>query len=315
MKKITVLILIICLSFSIMTATGCAGGEVSPSEDGQLKILCAGFVAYDLCREILGGEEHLTLLGRAGMDMHSFEPTAADVAALAEADVFVLVGGESSKWADGMIRSAKNSKLATVKMVDYSDEVCADTHDHEGEDHGSDEHVWLSVSNVLRIVDAIEEAVIKAAIANGIDEKTVDAYRQNANDYKMELGELKSQYEQMVANAKRNVILVADRFPFVHLTCELGIEYYAAFPGCSTETNASFATQAELIEKTRELSLPCVFKIDGSDGVIADKVADETGAKVLVLDSAQVVSAERMKTESYLDIMKKNFIALSEALN
>ena len=315
MKKITVLILIICLSFSLMTATGCSGETTSPSEDGELKILCAGFVAYDLCREILGGEENLSLLGRAGMDMHSFEPTAADVAALSEADVFVLVGGESSRWADGMIRAAKNSKLATVKMLDYSTEACTGHHDHEDEEHGEDEHVWLSLSNTERIVGAIREAVVKAAAVNGIDQKVIDTYTKNAEDYLVKLGELKQRYAQMVEAAERKVILVADRFPFAHLTCEFELEYYAAFPGCSTETNASFATQAELIEKTMELGLPCIFKIDGSDGVIAEKISAETGARVLVLDSAQVVSAERMRSESYLNIMEKILVALTEALN
>lgn len=314
MKKIIVLILIICLSLSVMTVSGCSDNVKSPSEDGELKVLCAGFVAYDLCREILGGEESITLLGRAGIDMHSFEPTAADILALAEADVFVIVGGESSKWADGMLKSAKNESVITVRMVEYSKDVDSD-HDHDHENHETDEHVWMSLSNVICIVGAIEDAICNAARANGLDEKVVDAYRQNAKKYSNELVALKSEFAQMVNNSRRRVILVADRFPFVHLACELGLEYYAAFPGCSTETNASFATQAELIEKTKELKLPCIFKIDGSDGVIADKISVETGARVLVLDSAQMVSAERMKTEGYLNIMKKNLVALSEALN
>ncbi|MBE6694713.1 MAG: zinc ABC transporter substrate-binding protein [Ruminococcaceae bacterium] len=321
MRKYILLVLIICLSLSIMTLSGCSGGGTLPSEDGKLNIVCAGFVAYDLCREVLGGEEGLTLLGRAGMDMHSFEPTAADVVALSNADVFVYVGGESSGWADGMIAAAKNAQLITVKMTDYGQELCSHDHDHgeevnRSDDHGADEHVWLSLGNAERIVEAIRLATERAAVANGIDSKAIDAYNKNAKEYAALLGKLQSDYKEMVESAERRVILVADRFPFVHLACELGLEYYAAFPGCSTETNASFATQAKLIEAVREHGLPCIFKIDGSDGTVAQKVSAETGAKVLILDSAQVVSADRMASgESYLNIMKKNFEALSEALN
>ncbi|MBQ9162316.1 MAG: zinc ABC transporter substrate-binding protein [Clostridia bacterium] len=319
MRKFILLVLIICLSLPIMTLSGCSEGETLPSEDGKLNIVCAGFVAYDLCREVLGGEDGLTLLGRAGMDMHSFEPTAADVVALSNADVFVYVGGESSRWADGMIAAAKNSQLVTVKMTDYGQKLCSDEHAHgEGghSDHGADEHVWLSLDNAKGIVEAIRAAAERAAIANGIKKKVVDTYNKNAKEYTVQLDELQGDYEKMVESAERRVILVADRFPFVHLTCELGLEYYAAFPGCSTETNASFATQARLIEAVRKHDLPCIFKIDGSDGAVAQKVSAETGAKVLVLDSAQVVSSDRMAAgESYLNIMKKNFDALSEALN
>jgi zinc transport system substrate-binding protein len=314
MKKYVSLILIICLCLPIMTATGCSQGRSSASEDGRLRVVCAGFVAYDFCRQVLGGDENITMLGKAGMDMHSFEPTAADILMLSEADVFVYVGGEANKWVDGMISAAENKELHLVDMTKCVKGIHSD--DHHGHDHGEDEHVWLSFDNAGEIVLSICEAVKKAAISNGVDEKVVDTYDKNARQYIDALTTLKGKYLDMVASAKRKMIVVADRFPFVYLVEELGLEYCAAFPGCSTETNASFAVQMELIEKTKENGIPVVFMIDGSNGAVAKKVCEQTGAKLATLDSAQIVSDARLaEGESYIDIMEKNYNALLEALN
>lgn len=315
-RKLISLWLIICLSLPIMMLCGCSdGATVSAAKDGQLKVVAAGFVAYDFCREVLGGEENIVMLGKSGVDMHSFEPTAADVVALAEADVFVFVGGEANKWAQGMINAAENATLLAVDMT-----KCAEhTHghdEHEGHDHGADEHVWLSLENAKSIVSGICKAVKSAANINGIDEKNIDAYEKNAEEYIIRLDALKSRYQTMVASATRRAIVVADRFPFIYLVEELGLDYYAAFPGCSTETGASFAVLSELIESVSEFGAPVVFMIDGSDGAVAKNVCQATGARLATLDSAQVVSAKRMADgESYLNIMEKNLVALTEALN
>jgi zinc transport system substrate-binding protein len=156
-----------------------------------------------------------------------------------------------------MISAAENKELHLVDMTKCVKGIHSDA--HHGHDHGEDEHVWLSFDNAGEIVLSICEAVKKAAISNGVDEKVVDTYDKNARQYIDALTTLKGKYLDMVASAKRKMIVVADRFPFVYLVEELGLEYCAAFPGCSTETNASFAVQMELIEKTKDNGIPVVF--------------------------------------------------------
>lgn len=331
MKKTVISILlsavIILSAFSLAACND--AGKPSPSEDGVLRIVCSGFVATDLCREVTGvvddgSMREIILLGKTGMDMHNYEPVAADIISLSTADVFVYVGGESDAWVEGVLRSAGNSELITVSMTEVSSLVSEELpegaeHEHDDScdhDHGaaeeaaSDEHVWLSLSNTSRIVDAICDAVCRA------DAERADVYRQNADGYKEKLSSLSKDFSEMVSASKRNTILVADRFPFIYMTRELGLEYFAAFPGCSAETDASFATQTFLIEKTKELELPCIFVIDGSDGSVANKVSKETGAKILCLYSMQTVSdAELEDGATYLGYMEKNLNSLKEALN
>lgn len=314
MRRFVSLAMIICLCLTVMTATGCSGTQSSAANDGELKVVCAGFAAYDFCRQVLGEDENIALLGKAGMDMHSFEPSAADILTLSEADVFVYVGGEANKWADGMISAAKNKELRLVDMTRCVQGIHAE--DHHDHDHGEDEHVWLSFDNAAKIVLDICSAVKESAKENGIDEKVIDTYDKNAQQYVEKLSSLKEKFVDMVSAAQRKTIIVADRFPFIYLVEELGLEYYAAFPGCSTETNASFAVQTELIEKTKECGAPVVFMIDGSNGAVAKKVCEQTGAKLAVLDSAQIVSESRIAAgESYINIMENNYKALLEALN
>lgn len=332
-KVISILLSVVIILSAFSLAACNDAGKPSPSEDGVLRIVCAGFVATDLCREVTGvvddgSMREIILLGKAGMDMHSYEPTAADIISVSSADVFVYVGGESDGWVEGVLRSAGNRELITVSMTEVSsliseelpegaehDDSCDLDHEHDhdrgtAEETAADEHVWLSLSNASRIVDAICDAVCRA------DAERADVYRQNADGYKAKLSSLSKDFAEMVSASKRNTVLVADRFPFIYMTRELGLEYFAAFPGCSTETDASFATQTFLIEKTKELGLPYIFIIDGSDGAVAEKISRETGAKILRLYSMQTVSdAELENGATYLDYMGKNFNSLKEALN
>lgn len=317
MKKFILLIFIL-----IFTVSLCSCGNTAAEIEG-LKIVCTAFPQYDYIKNILGTDEGLTLLVDDGADLHSYEPTAQDIIAIGSADLFVYIGGASDAWVDGALKSANNPDLKTVALMDIVDTleeeyVAGMEHDHEhehveahGGDHASeDEHIWLSLKKSAEMTEYLCEAIC------GIDAQNTVLYESNTNKYIEKLTVLDIEYQTVVDTAARKAVLFADRFPFRYLTEDYGLTYYAAFAGCSSESEASFETMAFLIDKTKELNLPVILTIDGSDGSIAGMISGETGAKILSLNSCQSVSAADIENgTNYLDIMKNNLEILREALN
>lgn len=317
MKKIISLIIILILTFLL-----CSCGNTAAKSEG-LKIVCTAFPQYDYVKNILGSEAGLTLLVDDGADLHSYEPTAQDIIAIGSADLFIYIGGTSDAWVEGALKSANNPDLKTVALMDTVDTleeeyVAGMEHDHEHEhveahdgDHtNEDEHIWLSLKKSAEITNYLCTAIC------GIDAQNAALYRANADEYIEKLNALDGEYQAVVDAAARKTVLFADRFPFRYLTEDYGLTYYAAFAGCSSESEASFETMAFLIDKTQELNLPVILAIDGSDGSIAGMISGETGARVLSLNSCQSVSAADIESgTNYLDIMKNNLEILREALN
>lgn len=315
MKKIflTVLSLILVLySFS-----SCNGDVQNiPEDDGRPVIVTSVFSVYDWTQNVTGDKCNVIYLDKSGADMHSFEPTASDIALLAKADVFIHIGGVSDKWVDSAINSAKNDSLSVLSLMTVTSVLEEETiegmqtHDHGEKDTDEyDEHIWLSLKKAQTSVDAICDTLCKA------DSSNAETYRTNAAAYIKKLSELDHRYESLMSGAKRNTILVADRFPFRYMTEDYGVEYFAAFPGCSAESEASFETITFLIEKTKELSLPCILIIEKSDGKLADTISRETGAEIRTLISCQsVTQADIDEGFTYLSAMEKNLTTLTEAL-
>ncbi|MEE1011876.1 MAG: metal ABC transporter substrate-binding protein, partial [Acutalibacteraceae bacterium] len=266
-------------------------------------------------KNIIGSEENLTLLIDNGGDLHSYEPTAQDIIRIGSADLFVYVGGNSDKWVESTLKSANNPDLKTLALTEivetYKEEYVAGMeHEHHNDHAADDEHVWLSLRNAAKITQALCDAVCE------IDKENEQIYKTNAADYIAQLNALDIEYTAVISSAKRNTLVFADRFPFRYLIEDYSLEYYAAFAGCSSESEASFQTMAFLINKTKELGIPLVMTIDGSDGSIAKTVCEETGAKSAELDSCQSVSSADIKNgTSYINIMKSNLEVLREALN
>lgn len=318
MKKFVSIILI--LLFVAVPFSAC-GKQKDGS--GDLSIVCTTFPQYDYLKNILGSDDALTLLLDDGADLHSYEPTAQDIIKIGSSDLFVYVGGSSDKWVEGALKSANNPELKTIALMDlvntYKEEYVAGmehNHSHEhneahGGDHsGEDEHIWLSLKNAAAITQKLCDAVCE------IDLENAEKYKANANNYIAKLNALDKEYQSVVDNAKRNVLLFADRFPFRYLIEDYRLTYHAAFAGCSSESEASFETLAYLIDKTKELSLPVVLIIDNSEGSLAETVSAESGAGILSLNSCQSVSiADINQGVNYLDIMKSNLEILTEALN
>ena len=311
MKKI-ISVLIITVTVMLIL---CSCGNTAQKND-TLSIVCTTFPQYDYLKNIIGSDENLTLLLDDGGDLHSYEPTAQDIISIGSADLFVYVGGNSDKWVESTVKTANNPNLRTVALMElvktYEEEYVAGMeHEHEHNDHGTpDEHIWLSLRNAATITQALCDTVCE------IDAENAQIYKANTEKYISQLNALDAKYSAAVESAERKTLLFADRFPFRYLIEDYGLTYHAAFAGCSSESEASFQTLAFLIDKTKELSLPVVLTIDGSDGSLAKTVCEETGAKSAMLDSCQSVSSEDIKSgTTYLKIMKNNLEVLREALN
>lgn len=320
---------------------GCSGDNKGATEAAQataqdkIEVVCATFPAYDWTREVVGDEAEgyeITYLMGSGTDMHSYQPTAEDIARIADADLFVYVGGESDGWAEDAVKTSGNPDLHALSMLEavgdsaVEEEVVegmeaeeehehesGDEHDEEGEEGPEyDEHVWLLLRNAQALVDVL------AAELSDIDPAHADAYRANADDYKNRLTELDGRFADAVDASAHDTVVFADRFPFRYLVDDYGLRYYAAFVGCSAETEASFETVTFLVRKLDDLGLGSVLVIEGSDQKIAQTVVESTKGKdqkILVMDSLQSVTNEDVEAgKTYLSAMESNLATLSEAL-
>ena len=316
--------IIVLLSLAIIFCLcGCAKQESKQvSEVNQLKIAAAIFPAYDWIRNVLGenpaGAE-LTLMVDNGVDLHSFQPSVDDILKISNADLFIYVGGESDQWVTDALKQAKNPNIRILSMLEaigdkarMEETVEGMQADEEEEEEAPDEHVWLSLRNAAVIVDAI------TAELSAIDPENAKVYEANAEAYKEKLSALDEEYQEAVENKVQKTLLFGDRFPFRYMVEDYGLSYYAAFPGCSAETEASFETISFLAQKCSEMSLPAVLTIDGSDGKIAETIVKNTDSgdqQILKLDSMQSVTAADIRDgASYLSLMEKNLLVLKQAL-
>lgn len=246
----------------------------------------------------------IDLLADTGKDMHNFQPSAADMRIIATADLVIYIGGESDKWMESALKNV-GSQAKAVRLMDVVEAHGAEHHgDH---DHGADEHIWLSFENAIRAVEMITDAIC------ALDAERSETFNTNKEEYTAKLDSLFTEYKKAAETAKFKTLVFADRFPFVYLVEELGLEYAAAFPGCSSETTASFETVVSLARIVDEKGLPCVIVLENSEG-IAKTVIENTTAKnaqILALDSMQIMSDEDF---DYLATMQKNLNTLKIAL-
>ena len=272
----------------------------------KLKIVATNFPAYDFARAVAGDEAEVKMLLKPGAEMHDFEPTPQDVIDIKNSDLFVYVGGESDEWVADILKDIDVSKTKTLKMMDavsvVEEEAVegmeAEEEDEEvkGDEVEYDEHVWTSPKNAAKIVDAIAEKIADKS----------DRFKKNAADYVAKLDELNAKFRDVVKNAKRKTIVFGDRFPLRYFVDEYNLKYFAAFPGCAEQTEASSKTISFLINKVKTEEIPVVFKVELSSGKIADTIAKETGAKVVEFNAVHNVSAEDFAAgATYVSLMEK----------
>ncbi len=320
MKKIFCFIMVAVL----MLALFCGCNATNSKSGKKLSVVVTVFPYYDMLQEILGEKKdsaEITLLLDNGVDLHSFQPTANDIINISKCDLFIYNGGESDRWVEDALKEKSNKNMIALNLLDYfgsgaraeeSVEGMQEEKEHEGEEEGEeeyDEHIWLSLKNAQKCTNAICESLKKA------DSNNADVYTKNAESFSEKLSELDKSYTEVTKNAKRKTLLFADRFPFLYLTKDYSIEYFAAFKGCSAESEASFETVAFLADKVKELNLPYVITLEGNDGKLAKTVIDTSGVasvEVLNLDSMQ---SKIKEGDTYLKIMEKNLETIKKALN
>ena len=321
MKKILALLLALWIPAAVLS--GCAPQDDSAASN-KLNIVTTIFPTYDWVREILGAETdraEITMLLDSGVDLHSYQPTVDDIVKISDCDLFLYVGGESDGWVEDALKNAPNKDRKVIRLLDVlGDSAKAEEtvegmqeeeHDHE-EEAEYDEHIWLSLKNAQVLVAAISEALQES------DPARKDTYAANAAAYAEKLSALDGEYRAAVDSGKYKTLLFGDRFPFRYLADDYGLDYYAAFPGCSAETEASFETVSFLAGKMDALGLPCVLTIEGTQHKIAETIVQNTAQKnqqVLTMDSMQAVTAnDAASGVSYLSIMEKNLSVLKKAL-
>ena len=328
MKNRIALVLTVILIFSILA--GCqqsnSNSDVATTNDitndstgDKLSVVATIFPQYDFVREIAGDNLELTLLLPPGSESHSFDPTPQDIITIQNCDVFIYVGGESDEWVNQILDSMDTSNMKIISLLHLVDaveeEIVEGMEADEGSDEGVgneieyDEHVWTSPKNAITIVQYISETLCE------LDNSNASVYTANTASYLEKLKELDTAFQTVVDNAKRTTLVFADRFPFRYFADAYGLDYYAAFPGCSTETEASAATVAFLIDKVNEENIPAVFYIEFSNEKMADTICENTNAVKLLLHSCHNISKDELESGvSYLDLMAQNAESLKEAL-
>jgi zinc transport system substrate-binding protein len=292
-------------------------GEKTGSDDGRVSIIATIFAPYDFARQVAGDAADLRMLVPPGAETHSFEPTPQDILAIEQCDVFIYVGGESDEWVDDLLSAVDTSEITTIRLIDSVPTVEEDDSvlvnpaeaEEEEEEGVPDEHVWTSPANAKLIAEAIAGALER------VDPANASTYRANTTSYLAQLDELDAQFKEIVAQGARATLVFGDRFPFRYFADEYGLTCYAAFPGCSTATEASAQTVAALIDVVKAENIPVVFYRELSNPKMAEAIAAETGTRALLLHSCHNISqADFDAGETYLSIMERNADNLRIAL-
>jgi len=336
MKKMIALLLALLMAVGMLAGCAKQNDDDTDATTDELSIVATIFPEYDWVKAVLGDQaDHadITMLLDNGVDLHSYQPTADDIVKISDCDLFLYVGGESEGWVKEALKNSANKDRKVINLLDVlgdnvkREEVVEgmqeEAHEHEegeahedGEAHEheeeSDEHVWLSLKNAEVLVGAISKALQE------LDADNKEIYAANADAYMKKLSALDVEYQTAVDNATHKTVLFGDRFPFRYLADDYGLNYYAAFVGCSAETEASFETISFLAKKVDELKLPCVLTIEGKNHKIAETIVKNTAKKsqkILTMDSMQSTTSKDVASgTTYLSVMEKNLAVLKEAL-
>ena len=316
------------------------GKEQNTEENKKISVVATIFPQYDFVRQIAGDNVELKMLLKPGEETHSYEPTPQDIIAIQNSDLFIYVGGENDAWVEDILESMPDNGRTTLKLVDCVDTVEEEHvegmkeergHDHDEDDaeheedetdheehgqeeihsvHEIDEHVWTSPLNAIKIVEQIKEELCE------IDPENASDYEENAEAYVAQLNELDQEFQDVVDHSKRKLMIFGDRFPFRYFAEAYGLDYYAAFSGCASDTEPSAATMAFLINKVRDENIKTVLKMELSNENIAKAIAEATNADVKEFYSCHNLTAEQFADgETYLSLMEKNVETLREVLN
>ena len=313
MKRLKFILIIILILSAVLGS--CTDDRADMPDDGRIRIVTTIFPLYDFTREITGDKASVRMLLPPASESHSFEPSPQDIIEIQNCDIFIYVGGESDSWVKDILESAETSEMKIIAVIECTEaaeeELLEGMQQEEdsGEEAEYDEHIWTSPENAALIVQYISDAVCAA------DSENESIYRQNTYEYLKKLSILDAQFQKLSENAVRRVLVFGDRFPFRYFADAYGFECYAAFPGCSTESEPSASTLRFLIDKVKTEKIPVIFHIELSNKKIAGTISEETGAKVLLLHSCHNISKEDFEAgRSYIELMTENLNSLREAV-
>ncbi len=318
-KKLTALALVLIIAVTGLCA---CGGTEEKSDD--IQIVCTVFPYYDWVRNLTKGIDNVnvTLLLNSGTDLHSYQPAAKDIVTISSADIFIYTDGTSDKWVSDVLKTSQNDSTVILPMMTnlpeeslFCVEAIGEEEHHHGEDeehnHASDEHIWLSVKNAMKLTEIIKNVLCD------LDPENKDTYTANFTGYYTELENLHKAYGTTLGECKKDTLVFADRFPFIYLVNDYGLSYHAAFSGCSAESEASFETVKRLADEIDALGLSHILITETSDGSVANTVKDSTKDKnqeILVLNALQSVTKENL-ADSYIEVMTENLAILKQALS
>ena len=296
--------LLICV-LALALLAGCAPASVQEPEDGKLHIVATVFPAYDFARAAAGDLADVELLLPPGTESHSYEPTPADILKVQSCDLFLYLGGDSDQWVETILEAAEPTGR-TLALID-----CVETLEEEHvEGMQEDEHVWTAPANAAAITRQFGEVLAELDSANG------ERYRANAEKYAEEIDTLDGEFHAFFDSLPDRTIVFGDRFPLRYFAEEFDLRYYAAFPGCSTQTEPSAATIAFLTDKVREEGISTVWYIEFSNHLVADAIAEAAGAGTAMFHTCHNVSPNELAGgETYVTLMRGNLERLRAHLN
>lgn len=344
MKNILKKFLVLSLSAGLLL-TACSKKDEKKSDENseKLKVVTTIFPEYDLTRAIAKDKVDLDMLIKPGVDVHSFSPTPSDIKTVEKSDIFIYGGTDHDKWVETITKSVNLNSKKVVKLTDgiqqleeetvdgmkhehHHEESSADEkHEHKHDDesceecghsHGNgsevelDPHFWTSPKNAISMVKSIANSLMEK------DPKNSAFYKENAENYIKQLEEVDKELHSVADSSKLKKVVIADRFPFRYLFDDLSIEYRALFSGCSVESTASAGQIKKMVDYVKENNIKVIYHIEMGKGDMAQTVAKDTGAKVLMLHSIHTVTKSEFENGvTYVDLMKKNVDALREGLN
>jgi len=322
-KKSTIFIIALYLILTI----SCEEKKPKASPDGKVNVVATIFPLYDFSRAVAKEQVNITMLTPPGSSIHSYEPSPADIKNIQNSDVFLFIGGENDAWVERILSTLDTSKMKIVRLFDFvklyeeeekegmqseekeSDLLLAEEHEFGKPEVEYDEHIWTSPKNAILMINAITGALCEK------DTAKCEKYKENSQNYTLQIDSLSKELSQIVSSAKRKQIIVADRFPFRYLIEEYGLDYRAAFSGCSDQSDATPATIANLINAVKNNKVPYIYHVELSNMNTAEAVAEQTGAKILLLHSYHNVSKQDFESgTTYLDLLKQNVANLKIGL-
>lgn len=315
MRRSVPLLLIVCL-FLLFSCS-----DTEERNDDRLEIMAASFPSYDAARAVAGDLASITMLVPPGGGEHSYEPSIEDVIRISGSDLFIYNGGESDTWItyilsdlDGATSTFSLLENAAFTLYEDEENIAWKEENHDDHDHSHgrvlDEHVWTSPENEIAIIQALCEEIAS------LDEDNREVYESNAASYIEDIREVQGTIRKIVEDGMRREIIVADRFPLLYFVTEFSLDYYAAYPGCSSESEPSAKTVAFLIDKVRDDGIPVVLHMELANTLLSEVVAEETGAAVMEFSSCHNVAKRVFDSGvTYVDLMRQNAAVLKEALN